>query len=634
MQKHFGFILIALALAGLLVSCSSSQSAGQRGGKNSFKAGTYSATANGHNGPLTVETTFDDTRILDVKIVKQIESPGVQQVINVVPQAIVAQQSLTVDTVTGATFCGRAVIAAVTDSVKEAGGDLGLLTRKLPKAAAKAQSFEADVIVIGAGGAGLAAAVSAHQNGASVIVVEKLGIAGGSSIFSDGALNAADPEGEAGINMMPANKTTVQMLLDKKPYDAFEADLQKTVSGQFAAHNASGKTGLFDSPEWHMLQTYNGGDYEGIPDLIRVLGSNALDNYKWMTELGVNWRPTLGSATGSLWQRSHYGAADFPNGTHSVYPYRTYIDKQGNAEIHFNTQARELITKNGRVTGVKAVRDGAAITYTAKKGVVMATGGFGANVAMRQKYNILWDDLGDSIGTSNHRLAAQGDGIVMGEAVGAQLEDMGLIQLHPSGEPNTGIMNLHPGTAGLNRIFVNSEGNRFVAEDARRDDMIKAIYKQPGSFMWVIADIARYNPTEPPISIEVAMGKAVQADSIEELAQKINVNPANLKKAFDVYNAGIDGVPDPLGLRTYGKKMGNPPFYAAKRLPTVHHTMGGLLIDPEARVQGKDNKPIPGFYAAGEVTGGIHGANRLGGNALADCSVFGRIAGRSAAQSK
>ncbi|MDR1210809.1 MAG: FAD-dependent oxidoreductase [Spirochaetaceae bacterium] len=631
MKRVFNILVITLILAELLFSCTSSQST--QPGKNSFKAGAYMATANGHNGPLTVETTFSDTAILDVKIVSQMETPGVQQVINIVPQAIVAQQSLAVDTVTGASFCGRAVIAAVTDCVIQAGGDVELLNRKLEKQPARDQSYEADVVIIGAGGAGLAAAVSAHQNGASVIVLEKLGLVGGSTIFSGGAYNAADPEQEAQIRMTANNRAAVQELLNKQPYDGFEADLQKNVSEQFAAHQASGATGLFDSPEWHMLQTYNGGDYEGIPELIQVLCQNSLDNYRWMASLGAGWSETLGAATGSLWQRSHYGTNDFPEGAHSVIPYKNYIDNNNGVDIHFDTRATDLITRNGRVVGVKAVRNGAVMTYTARKGLVMATGGFGANIEMRQQYNILWDNLDSNIGSSGQRPAAQGDGIIMGQAVGAQLEDMGLIQLHPSGELGTGLMNGDPRTSGLNRIFVNNEGNRFVAEDARRDDMIRAIYRQPGSFMWVVADATRYDPDKDPMKREVEMGKTLQGATIEELAQKMGADPANLQKAFDDYNAGVDGAPDPLGLRTYGRKMGNPPFYAAKRAPTVHHTMGGLRIDAQARVLGVDNRPIPGFYAAGEVTGGVHGANRLGGNALADISVYGKIAGQNAAQS-
>ena len=170
-----------------------------------------------------------------------------------------------------------------------------------------------------------------------------------------------------------------------------------------------------------------------------------------------------------------------------------------------------------------------------------------------------------------------------------------------------------------------------MAEDARRDDMINAIMAQPGSVMWVVACRVRFEPDDPAIAIPVELGRTLQADTIAELAQMMGVPAANLQAAFDQYNAGFDGVPDPFGLRTYGSRMGTPPFYAATRSPTVHYTMGGILIDTQTRVLDMNNRPIPGFYAAGEVTGGIHGANRLGGNALADNIVFGRIAGQSAA---
>ena len=189
-----------------------------------------------------------------------------------------------------------------------------------------------------------------------------------------------------------------------------------------------------------------------------------------------------------------------------------------------------------------------------------------------------------------------------------------------------------PGTSGLNRIFVNSNGERFVAEDERRDVLVNAIYEQPGGFMWVIADTAKYPKGNKEIENAVKLGKTFQADTVEELAKLIDVDPDNLQKSIDEYNAVVDGGEDRLGLTTYDKKLGNPPYYAAKRIPTVHHTMGGIKIDTGARVLDKNDKPIPGLYAAGEVTGDIHGANRLGGNAIVDLAVFGRIAGENAAK--
>ncbi len=187
-----------------------------------------------------------------------------------------------------------------------------------------------------------------------------------------------------------------------------------------------------------------------------------------------------------------------------------------------------------------------------------------------------------------------------------------------------------PGTPGLNRIFVNNEGKRFVSEDARRDVMVNAIYAQPDGNMWVIADTNKYPEGNVEIENAVLLGKAFKGNTVEELAKEIGVDAANLQKSIDDYNAVVEGGTDEFGLTTFDKKLGNPPYYAAKRIPTVHHTMGGLKIDTECHVLDQNDKPIPGLYAAGEVTGGIHGGNRLGGNAICDIAVFGRIAGKTA----
>ncbi len=637
MKKFFIYLICLSMLLSICVWASPTDTSVQnQSAKRVLTPGTYTATASGHNGPVTVETVVDANRIKSVKIIKQYESMGVQQVINKVPEAIVKEQSIAVDTVSGASFAGRAVISAVTDCLKQAGANIDLWSVKKEEAAPQEKSYTADVIVIGAGGSGLSAAVSAHQNGASVIVVEKLGLVGGSTIFSDGAFNAADPERAQSIKMTEANEKAIEKLLTKEPHDEYEANLQKTVQRQYNEHKAAGNTWLFDSKELHMLQTYNGGDYEGDPELITVLANNALSANKWVESLYGKVQEKLGMATGAIWQRSHYGdEKEYPHGAFAVTPFVNYIKYHNGITIQLNTTAKELILKDGRIVGVKAMNGKNPVTYTANKGVVIATGGFGANVEMRQKYNTQWANLDSSIGCSNQRPAAQGDGIVMGEAVGAQLVDMGLIQLHPNGEPGTGMMMGQPHTSGLNRIFVNNNGDRFVAEDSRRDVLVNAIYKQPGGTMWVVADSTRY-PAGSNIDLEnaVTLGKTIKANTVEELAKLMNVDAANLQKSIDEYNSVVDGAKDRLGLLTYDKKLGNPPYYAAKRLPTVHHTMGGLKIDTQARVIDKNNKPISGLYAAGEVTGDIHGANRLGGNAIADIVVFGRIAGASAAQAQ
>ncbi len=434
-MKRFITLLLCFAMLFSIVGCSQKNEVPATANEpksdetvteGKLKPGTYIASANGHNGPVTVETVFDETSIKSVKIVDHFETHGVWQVIDVVPEAIVDQQSVAVDTVSGATFAGRAVISAVKDCLTQAGADVKEWSVEKEKEPPKAAEYTADVIVIGAGGSGLAAAVSAHQNGASVIVVEKLGLVGGSTIFSGGAFNAADTERSKLTEMTESNKTALTKLLEKEPNDDYEKQLQETVSKQYNDHVAAGNTWLFDSPELHMLQTYNGGDYKGTPELITVMANNALSANQWIESLGVTYNDKLGMATGAIWQRSHYGTADkYPDGFASIFGFVDYIEANDNIEVQLNTKAEELIVKDGRVVGVKAMNGDNPVTYTADKGVIIATGGFGANVEMRQKYNEQWANLDSSIGCSNQSVAAQGDGIVMGEAIGAQLIDMG-----------------------------------------------------------------------------------------------------------------------------------------------------------------------------------------------------------------
>ncbi|NTW91555.1 MAG: FAD-binding protein, partial [Erysipelotrichaceae bacterium] len=231
-----------------------------------------------------------------------------------------------------------------------------------------------------------------------------------------------------------------------------------------------------------------------------------------------------------------------------------------------------------------------------------------------------------------------GDGLVMAEEVGANLIGMSSIQLLPMGDPVTGSLSGNIEQAVENRIFVNKSGNRFVDEGQRRDVMTKALFEQEDTMMWVVLDAKNYptketkNNFNETIDDLIAQGRAYKGDTLEELAEQIGVDPANLVKAVEEFNAAVDsGKPDAFGRTLFDKKIDTPPYYAGARVPTVHHTMGGVEINEFTQVIDATGAIIPGLYAAGEVTGGIHGSNRLGGNALADITVFGRIAGESAA---
>lgn len=221
----------------------------------------------------------------------------------------------------------------------------------------------------------------------------------------------------------------------------------------------------------------------------------------------------------------------------------------------------------------------------------------------------------------------------MAQAVGAALTGMSDIQLHPNSDPATGLFVGIP-TSGRNRIFVNIHGARFVNEGAARDTLCKAIFEQEDKTYWVVVNSVRYQPED--VANWVALGKMVQADTREELATLTGMDADTLQASVDSYNATIAGAEDPFGF-TVGSSdvaLTEGPWYAARKVPTVHHTMGGVFINTDAEVLNEDGEIIPGLYACGEVTGGIHGSNQLGGNALADILVYGRIAGANAAKAE
>ncbi|MDR1894532.1 MAG: flavocytochrome c [Spirochaetales bacterium] len=565
------------------------------GGKIAFTPGVYQGTARGFNGDVTVEVTVDAARILDIRIVAQNDTPEISGLAyERIPRAIVAGQTLAVDVVSGATFSSNGVIAAVTAALELSGVNLDALKTRRPSeagAARTAETLDADVVVIGGGGAGLAAAISASQNGAKVIVLEKMPRAGGNTIISGAAYNAVDPARQ-------------------RP------------------------RGIEDSIDLHYTQTFEGGDMKGDPAMVRTLVENALPALQWMESMGMEFTDEIFTVLGALWPRSHRPV--MPLGTGYIDTDLKYIAAHPDLiTLMVDTKATELIVANGRVTGVKAEGQTTDYVLNAGRGVVIATGGFGANKELRQRFNTQWPDLTNA-GTTNHP-GATGDGLVLAEAVDANLVGMEYIQLLPMGDPETGSLSGNIEQAVEDRFFVNKEGNRFVDEGARRDVMTLALFEQTDAYMWVICD--RHSYPTPQVknnfneSIEelIQQGRAFEANTIEELARKIGVPPASLQAATAEFNAGVDAGTDRFGRTLWKIKIDSPPYYAGARIPTVHHTMGGIQINPQAQVLDRQGRIVPGLYAAGEVTGGIHGSNRLGGNALADIHVFGRIAGASAA---
>lgn len=552
---------------------------------------------------MTVKVVVSKNRIESIDYSDNLETIGVGKVaLKLVGDKVLRYQSLGVDAVTGATISSFALLQGVRDCLKQAGGDLKALTKKVEQHPAVEKTYKADVVVVGGGGAGLAAAIAAEQAGAKkVLVLEKLGFLGGSTNVSEGALNAVDPVRQ-------------------------------------------GKQSIEDSVEKFYDQTMKGGHNKGTPELVNYLTSHAMDEVTWLEGMGVKFKDTIGTATGALWQRSHYPAT--PSGNTYIRTFEDVVNhSNGRIQVLTDTKVTDLVKANGRITGVLAENFGRRITVDAGA-VVIATGGFGANIKMRQEYNTgVWKDvkLDDSIGCTNLEKAAQGDGLVMAKKVGADLIGLSDIQIHPCGTPGTGLMeNIR--TSGRNRIFVNLEGERFVNEGAARDVLAKAIFAQPKGTYWIVVNHLRYPSPDfvdangATIRNMMALGSVVEGDTLDDLAKKTGMDAAKLKASVAGYNAVVEGkAKDPLGFLANNeadKVLEGGPWYACRKVPTVHHTMGGLHINVKAQVLDREGKVIPGLYAAGEVTGGIHGSNRLGGNAIADVMVFGRTAGTNAATLK
>lgn len=571
---------------------------------------SYTATGDsqiGGVGSVTVTVTLaDDGSIKDVTVDECKDTAGICELpCAQIPAQMVELGSINVDTVAGATMTSNAILATVKAALENGGVDTTALMEKKEVIVEKAadEELSCDVAVIGAGGAGLAAAISAQQNGANVIVVEKMPKVGGNTILAGGAVNAVDDRSEFAIKQN-------------------------------------------DSVFWHYTQTLSGGDYQGDPELVMTLVSGAWDAIQWTKELGMEWlgEEAVFTVSGGLWPRAWKPV--MPAGTGFFDTYTKYIDANPDTmNLMLNTKAEEiLVDGNGAACGIVCTGEtGNTVTIHAKS-VVVATGGFSKNVSLRMAYDSIWGTLDERVLSTNHE-GATGDGVKMLQQLQADFVQMGNIQLLPLGDPVTGSLSGNIEHGVDSRIFVNKSGLRYGDEGGRRDDMTRDLFAQEDATMWIVMDSDTY-PTGDELNNFgetanqlVEAGRAVKADTLEELAALMGVDAANLTATVAEYNrhctgGDLEGQADEFGRTLFGAPIDNGPFYAGARVPTVHHTMGGVRIDTKARVYNENGEIIENLYAAGEVTGGIHGTNRLGGNALTDTVVFGRIAGESAALSK
>lgn len=556
--------------------------------------GTYSGEGQGHGGKIVLDLTITDGQISAIEVTEHHETAGIADAMNTLTEHIIAGNTLDVDAVSGATFTSQGFMEAVNDAFAKSGASKADLVPQDGKIAAEVREAEytADLIVIGAGGAGMSAAIEAADNGATVVILEKMPVAGGNTLLS-GAEMAA-----------PGNW------------------LQE-------------KEGITDSSDLMYEDTLKGGDNENDPELVRVLADNALNGAEWLRdEIGVTFEDYMLFFGGHSVKRSLVPLN--ASGVELVTKLNTKVDEL-KIPLHLNTKATDLILDDtGRVIGVKATYNDQEIIYHADKAVIVATGGFGANLEMRIKYN---PDMNEKINSTNS-VGSTGDGLVMAETIGAELVDLPYIQTYPTCDIETGTL-LYVGDVRMEgrAILVNKEGQRFVEELERRDVISKAVIEQTGEVSYLFWDEASMDASKVNVKHKdeydslIARGMMVKADTIEEAAALFKIDADALKATVERYNGFAEA-----GNDTDFNKRGelvaftDGPYYIMVSKPAVHHTMGGIRINTDAQVLSTQGQVIPGLYAAGEVTGDIHGTNRLGSNAIADIVVFGRIAGENAAK--
>lgn len=616
------------------------QAQGKKAAPLALKNGTFEGKAYGNNGWLTVEVNIKDNKITDIKTPGQRETKYLgDTAIREIGKDVLQYQTLNVDNIAGATVTSTALKTAIAQAIEKAGGDIAAFQKPVPEKIKKVAGItkgSADLIIVGAGGAGLSAAVTAKDLGVkNVLVLEKMPVIGGNTLRCASAFNAADPDRQKALPMTETLKEAVVKAINEKPVSEEHAKLMADVKAKYEAYLNSGSKTLFDCPEWHALQTYNGGDKVGQIPLIRQYSNNVLDTLHWMQSKGSPVMDRVSQGAGALWQRTHQ--LDAPAGLGLIDPLYQAAVKQG-VNFKLGMRVQDLILNDkGRVIGVTATdKVGNKYEFTSKDGVILATGGYSQNKEMRQKSAPhLTSEM-----VSTNQPGATGDGIIIATRHGADTTGMNYVQVYPLATPGTGALQGRARKmSGLDDVIdVNKNGERFVKEDARRDEFVAAIKKQPGGVVYDINDssiVKPLNSFNEDVETLVSIGRIYKADSLADLAKQLGMPADKLEATVAEFNKMVEAKKDPkFGRKLFDRPIVKPPFYATPRAPSIHHTMGGLQISTNAQVLDKNGKPIPGLYAAGEVTGGIHGSNRLGGNATADVLTFGRIAAKSAVAHK
>ena len=630
MRKRIAALALASVMALSLFGCGAkSNSASSAAGVS----GDFTGTAKGMGGDVTVTLTLTDSKITGCTAEGADETQGIGTLaLEQLPGQIAETGSIAVDGVSGATITSDAIKEAAAAALTAAGLNADDYKTAVEAENTKAEdsTIDADVAIVGAGGAGMTAAITAAAEGKSVVILESQPMVGGNSVRATGGMNAGktvyQDENEFGesAGVEKTLKTAAEKYADNETITA----LAKTVSEQWAAYQAN-PTGYFDSVELMELDTMIGGKGINDPELVETLCANSADAIDWLDEHGITLH-NVSSFGGASVKRIHR-PVNAEGKTVSVGSYMIPLlqencEKAG-VKMMLDTTATEILTDaNGAAVGVKATgASGETVTVNAKA-VVLATGGFGANLDMVVKYK---PELKGFMTTNAPGI--QGQGIEMAQAIGAATVDMDQIQIHPTVEANTAAL-ITEGLRGDGAVLINAEGKRFIDEVGTRDVVSAAEIAQTGSYSWLVVDQAMVDASSV-IQGYIKKGYTVTGETYEELGKAMGVDETAFAETMNTWNGYVEAKNDPdFGRTSFANPLNTAPYYAIKVTAGVHHTMGGLKINTNTEVLKADGSVIPGLFAAGEVTGGVHGANRLGGNAVADFTVFGRIAGAAASK--
>ncbi|KPU44395.1 fumarate reductase flavoprotein subunit precursor [Oxobacter pfennigii] len=584
-------LALSLSVMLLISACGkpadSPQPSQQEGFEIIYTPGTYSGTTSSFSGPLTVDVTVDESSIKDIKLTEFNDSVMVgDTAFETISRDIMEHQSLKVDMVAGASISSSAVIRAITDALSKTGANIDALKAKeIVKAAPGKLDLETDVVVVGSGLAGVSAAITAAENGAKVMLLERLGRLGGTSALSAGWVHAA------GTDIQEKNNV-------KDSAEKFYED-------------------------WMMLAERAKDEYVE-PDMVKYITDHSAENIQWLIDHGVKMMDSI-FAAGIYEGRNIPRIHQTEGGKGYIIKYLMEDVNDLGIEVRVNTRATELIKEGDKVTGVKAVdKDGNEVTVKAKS-VILASGGFAGNPEMMAKYYPQYTDyINSSVNT--------GDTLAMGEGVGADIIVKNAAQIHHNLAADTSLGYFTPEC-----IYVTPEGERYVDEAEYFYTRTRVLNEKGFGDTHMIIPQMLYDAHKEGIDKALETGKAFKTDTIEELAQKMGMKPEVLKNTIDRYNEMVKAKKD----TDFNKPSEylypiEAPYIGLDLTGNLNDTYVSLRINMNAQVIDKSGNVINGLYAVGAAASAqtLNQEYIGSGSALLNGLTFGNVAGVHAAKNE